>query len=155
MNGDTSMAPNWRPSPPVSALTAHHHQGSAVGKQLAELPNRPIAPDVEHHLEARLEVAERSLGVIQHLVGSQRLYELELGTAAHTRDRGPESFGELHRKAAEVASTMMVQMPAGEFPYLSEMFLEHVLQPGYAYADEFEVGLELVLNSLERLRDAH
>ena len=49
----------------------------------------------------------------------------------------------------------MVQMPAGEFPYLSEMFLEHVLQPGYAYADEFEVGLELVLNSLERLRDAH
>ena len=58
-------------------------------------------------------------------------------------------------QAAEVASTMMVQMPAGEFPYLSEMFLEHVLQPGYAYADEFEVGLELVLNSLERLRDAH
>ena len=58
-------------------------------------------------------------------------------------------------QAAEVASTMMVQMPAGEFPYLSEMVLEHVLQPGYAYADEFEVGLELVLDSLERLRDAH
>ena len=57
-------------------------------------------------------------------------------------------------QAAEVASTMMVQMPAGGFPYLSEMVLEHVLQPGYAYADEFEVGLELVLDSLERLRDA-
>jgi len=57
-------------------------------------------------------------------------------------------------EAADVAATMMAGMPADEFPYLTEMALQHVLQPGYTYAAEFEVGLEQVLEGLERLRDA-
>ena len=55
-------------------------------------------------------------------------------------------------EAAEVATTMMAQMPTKEYPYLTEMALEHVLQPGYAYADEFEIGLDLILDGLERLK---
>ncbi len=57
-------------------------------------------------------------------------------------------------QATPVAATMMEQMPRGEYPYLTEMAVEHVLQPGYAYSNEYEIGLELILESLERLRQA-
>lgn len=41
-------------------------------------------------------------------------------------------------------------MPAGEYPYLAEMAAVHVLQPGYEYGHEFETGLDLILDALER-----
>ena len=31
--------------------------------------------------------------------------------------------------------------------------MQLVLQPGYDYADEFEFGLDLILDGLERVRD--
>jgi AcrR family transcriptional regulator len=57
-------------------------------------------------------------------------------------------------EAAPVSENMMAQMPTGEFPYLTEMAMEHVLQPGYAYSNEFVIGLEIILDGLEKLRDA-
>ena len=39
-----------------------------------------------------------------------------------------------------------------EFPHLSEMVIEHAMKPGYDYKDEFEFGLDLILDGLERLR---
>jgi AcrR family transcriptional regulator len=57
-------------------------------------------------------------------------------------------------EATPVAQTMMAQMPAGEYRYLTEMAVEHVLQPGYAYTHEFEIGLDLILEGLERLQGA-
>jgi AcrR family transcriptional regulator len=53
-------------------------------------------------------------------------------------------------ESAEVAQTMFSQMPPGGYPHLTEMAVEHVLQPGYDYGDEFEFGLDLVLDGLER-----
>src|SRR5216684_7148160 len=38
----------------------------------------------------------------------------------------------------------------GECPHLAEIATWHVLQPGYLYADEFEIGLDLILDGLER-----
>jgi hypothetical protein len=32
------------------------------------------------------------------------------------------------------------------------MIIEHALKPGYDYAEEFEFGLGLILDGLERLR---
>ena len=55
-------------------------------------------------------------------------------------------------EGASVAEAMLAQMPAGRYPYLEEMALEHVLRPGYDYAEEFGNGLGLVLDALERLR---
>jgi hypothetical protein len=40
-----------------------------------------------------------------------------------------------------------------EYPYLTEIAVKHVLQPGYACANEFEIGLDLILDGLETLRD--
>jgi AcrR family transcriptional regulator len=47
-----------------------------------------------------------------------------------------------------VASAILEQMK-GAYPYLAEMTAEHVLQPGYAYANEFRYGLELILDALD------
>lgn len=51
-----------------------------------------------------------------------------------------------------VAEAIFQQMPADEYPHLTELMVEHALKPGYAHANEFEFGLELILGGLERLR---
>lgn len=56
--------------------------------------------------------------------------------------------------AVDVATAMMAQMPNNEYPYLTEITVQHALQPGYAYAKEYEIGLEIILDSLERLRSS-
>jgi AcrR family transcriptional regulator len=54
-------------------------------------------------------------------------------------------------ETAQVAREIAGQMPAGEYPNLMEMATGHVLQSGYSYGDEFEIGLDLILDGLERL----
>ena len=57
-------------------------------------------------------------------------------------------------EAGPVAESMLADVAAGVYPYLIEIVTEHVLKPGYDYAAEFGIGLEIVLDGLERLRDA-
>ena len=52
---------------------------------------------------------------------------------------------------AELARTIMAQFPAGVDPHLAELTVEHVLQPGYDYGNEYEFGLDLILDGLEVL----
>ena len=55
----------------------------------------------------------------------------------------------------EVAAPMMAAFESGEYPHLLELVTEHALKPGYDFGDEFEFGLELVLDGLaDRLREA-
>lgn len=54
----------------------------------------------------------------------------------------------------ESAESVLALAPAEEFPHLTEMAMEHALKPGYAYADEFWIGLDLILDGLEQRRDA-
>ncbi len=56
-------------------------------------------------------------------------------------------------ESGPAAESIMNEMAAGDFPYLVEMGVEHVLKPGYDYKEEFEIGLRLVLNGIEKLRD--
>ena len=53
-------------------------------------------------------------------------------------------------EAAEVGRLMFARMPPGAYPHLTELTVEHILQPGYDYGDEFEFGLDLILDGLER-----
>ena len=55
-------------------------------------------------------------------------------------------------QVAEVGTNILRQL-AGEYPHLAEMITDHAMQPGYDYAKEFEFGLDLILDGLERLRD--
>ncbi len=48
----------------------------------------------------------------------------------------------------EVTTAILDQMPLDAFPYLVEIATEHVLRPGYSYANEFPFGLDLILSGL-------
>ncbi|MFJ4772888.1 TetR/AcrR family transcriptional regulator [Streptomyces uncialis] len=48
----------------------------------------------------------------------------------------------------EVAGAILREMPADAYPHLAEIATEHVLKPGYDYADEFTFGLDLILDAL-------
>jgi AcrR family transcriptional regulator len=52
-------------------------------------------------------------------------------------------------EAAEVAQDIFGRFSAGQYPYLTELAMAHVVQPGYEYGDEFETGLDLILDSLQ------
>ena len=57
-------------------------------------------------------------------------------------------------ETAEVTRQIAGQMPAGEYPHLAEFAVERVLRPGYHYGEEFEIGLDLILDALERAAGA-
>ena len=57
-------------------------------------------------------------------------------------------------ETAELASEMMEAFPVDAYPHLTEFAVQHVLQPGYDYGDEYQFGLELILDGLERLARA-
>jgi AcrR family transcriptional regulator len=51
-------------------------------------------------------------------------------------------------QVAEVGQNILLQL-AGEYPHLAEMITDHAMKPGYDYSDEFEFGLDLILDGLE------
>jgi AcrR family transcriptional regulator len=57
-------------------------------------------------------------------------------------------------EAGEVVGAMLERIPADEYPHLTAMAAEHVMQPGYDYGNEFQFGLDLILDGLERVSEA-
>jgi len=53
-------------------------------------------------------------------------------------------------KTTQVAQEIFGQFAADAYPHLTELTIQHVLQPGYHYGGEFEIGLDLILDALER-----
>ena len=56
---------------------------------------------------------------------------------------GPETV-------TEVADEMMHLFSPADYPHLLEFTVEHILKPGYDFGAEFEFGLDLVLDGLQR-----
>ncbi len=50
--------------------------------------------------------------------------------------------------AGELAAEMFDALEAADLHYLRDFAVERVLQPGYDFGDEFEVGLDLILDAL-------
>ena len=70
------------------------------------------------------------------------IYGFALQEASLPFDTGEET--------AELAQAMLAQFPAQEYPHLAEFTFRHVLQPGYDYGSEYEYGLDLILDGLDR-----
>ncbi|WP_299443848.1 TetR/AcrR family transcriptional regulator [uncultured Phycicoccus sp.] len=51
---------------------------------------------------------------------------------------------------ADLATSLIEPLPDGAFPHLTEFTTDYVLQPGYDFRAEFEFGLDLILDGLER-----
>jgi AcrR family transcriptional regulator len=54
---------------------------------------------------------------------------------------------------SELTQAIVAQFPADEYPHLAEFTFDHVLRPGYDYGSEYEFGLDLILDGLERALD--
>jgi AcrR family transcriptional regulator len=52
--------------------------------------------------------------------------------------------------AADVTEPIMQRFRTDQYPHLVEMATEYILQPGYDFGDEFEFGLDVILNALTR-----
>jgi AcrR family transcriptional regulator len=50
----------------------------------------------------------------------------------------------------EIATAIAEQMPADDYPHLAEFTLGHVLKPGYDFGHEFEFGMSVILDGIER-----
>jgi hypothetical protein len=56
---------------------------------------------------------------------------------------GPETV-------TDVAGPIMEHFAAGDYPHLVEMATEYYFRPGYDFGDEFEFGLDVILDALIR-----
>ena len=112
---------------------------------------RSPGPATLHHHDAVLGSLRRggfSVGMAAHAysVLDSYLYGFALEEAGLPFDSAQET--------ADLAEMILRQLPADQYPYLRELTVEHVLQPGYDYGDEFRFGLDLILDGLERAREA-
>lgn len=55
-------------------------------------------------------------------------------------------------ETGKVSEQMLARFSTDDYRHLTEVMVEHVGKPGYDYADEFEFGLDLILDGLESLR---
>ncbi len=88
-----------------------------------------------------VEAAAHGLAVLDAFVYGFRIQEMSM------------AFGE-ENPVEDVAGNLLEQFLADDYPYLYEMIVEHALLPGYDFSAEFGFALDLILDALERLRDA-
>lgn len=48
-----------------------------------------------------------------------------------------------------LAADVMAGFPEGAYPYFQEFAIGHVMQPGYDFGDEFDFGLDVVLDGVQ------
>lgn len=127
----------------VSARTVLNRHPWAT--PLMETRTSPGPATLRHH-DAVLGCLRRgglSLELTAHAyaVVDSYLYGFALQEASLPFD-GEEDLGEL-------ASSIMEHLPVEEFPHFVEFTVEHALQPGYAFGNSFEFGLDLLLDGIE------
>jgi AcrR family transcriptional regulator len=142
---------DWKTAMRQRALSAHEallrHPWAT---SLMQSRTRPGPATLRHHdavigcLRAAgftVEMAAHAFSVIDGYIYGFALQQINL--PSHTS-----------AEAVALAGDILRQLPANEYPHLAEMIVEHGMKPGYDYADEFEFGLDLILDGVERLRGA-
>lgn len=115
-------------------------------------------------MEARRKPGPANLRHHDAVLGSLRSAGFDIATAAHVYsllDSYIYGFAltkmslpfETPDEAAAVAQSMLQPFPVNEYPSLFQM-IEHSLKPGYDYEDEFEYGLDVILDGLDGLDGA-
>ena len=131
----------------ISAREVLSRHRWAIG--LMESRTSPGPATLRHHdaVIGCLRAAGFSIAMAAHAfsVLDSYIYGFALQEANLPFDTGEET--------AELAQEILAQFPAGEYPHLTELTVEHVLQPGYDYGDEYEFGLDLILDGLETALD--
>ena len=125
------------------ALTRHRW---AIG--LMESRRSPGPASLRYHdaVIGRLRAAGFSVEMAAH---AYSLLDSYIYGFALTRMNLPFEASE---EVGVVAGAMLDSLPANEYPNLVEFLTEHVMKPGYDFGDEFEYGLDVILEGLELAR---
>ena len=148
--GVPSGAGDWRTSMRQRAIAVRdallRHRW-AVG--LMESRRRPGPANLRHHdaVIGRLRAAGFDVEMAAH---AYSLLDSYIYGFALTKLNLPLQSTE---EVGDVAEAMLEPFPVNEYPNLVEFLSEHVMKPGYDYGDEFEYGLEVILDGLERARN--
>ena len=138
----------WKPAMRARAQSARVVLGRhpwAIGLMSARMSPGPAT--LRHHdtVIGILRAAGMSLAMTAHAFSAIDSYvygfALQLATLP---------MGDTLEDTARVATKMMAQISADVYPHLTEFSSGHVLQPGYNFSDEFEFGLDLILDGLEQ-----
>jgi AcrR family transcriptional regulator len=142
-------AGNWRTAMRGRAIAVRdallRHRW-AIG--LMESRRRPGIANLRHH---------------DAVIGSLRAGGFDIAMAAHAYsllDSYIYGFAltrmnlpfETSDDVAEVAQSILEAFTPDEFPNMVEILTDHVMKPGYNHGDEFEYGLDLILDGLEMVR---
>ena len=114
-------------------------------------------------MEARATPGPANLRHHDAVIGSLRAAGFDLAMVAHaysvldgyiygfalTKMNIPFTTAE---EVEQVAQSMLQPFPLNEFPNLGAFIAGHIMEPGYDFNDEFEYGLDLILDGLERGR---
>ena len=145
-----SREADWKTAMRQVATSAHEalsrHRWAIT---LMETRTRPGPANLRHHDSVIRTFREASFSIKQAIHAFSVLDSYISGFALQELTMPFDTPGEL----ADAAESILGQFPADEYPHLAETITEHVTKSGYDYADEFQVGLDLILNGLERLRE--
>jgi AcrR family transcriptional regulator len=145
-----SREADWRTAMRQVATSAHEalsrHRWAIT---LMETRTSPGPANLRHHDSVIRTFREAGFSIKQAVHAFSVLDSYISGFALQELTMPFDTPGEL----AEAAQSILGQFPADEYPHLAETITEHVTKAGYDYADEFQVGLDLILDGIERLRD--
>ncbi len=112
-------------------------------------------------MESRTNPGPANLGHHDAVIGSLRAAGFDMAMAAHAYsllDSYIYGFAQTQMNLpfestadiTEMAQEMLAPFPLNAYPNLAAFITEHAMKPGYDYGDEFEYGLDLILDGLER-----
>jgi AcrR family transcriptional regulator len=148
--GVPSGGGDWRSAMRQRAISVHdvlaRHRW-AIG--LMESRRNPGPANLRHHdaVLGRLRAAGFDVEMTAHAYSLLDSYVYGFALTKMNLPFGPQDVG-------EVAESMLQPFPVNEYPNLVEFITDHAMKPGYDYGDEFEYGLDVVLDGLERVQDA-
>jgi AcrR family transcriptional regulator len=130
------------------AVLARHRW--AIGLMEGRASHGPANLRLHNAVLGCLRAAGFSLEATVHAYSALDAYIY--GFALQERDMSPENADDF---AAEAQRQMHAyQDLLADYPYLVEVVGGYVAKSGYDYATEFVFGLDLILDALDRLRDA-
>jgi AcrR family transcriptional regulator len=117
-------------------------------------------------MESRSNPGPANLGHHDAVIGRLRAGGFDIAMAAHaysvldsyiygfalTKMNLPFDSGDSAEDMAGTTQSMLAPFAPNQYPNLMEILTEHVLKPGYDFAKEFDYGLDLILDGLDRLR---
>ncbi len=124
----------------------------AVGLLESRLNPGPASYRLHNAVLGCLREAGFSIELAVHAYSVQDAYIY--GFALQEKSLPFETAEESAAVAEVMVAEMLRQFPADEYPYLVEVVGGYVATSGYDFADEFLYGLDLILDGLERRRDA-